>query len=714
MNNRRETRKNVQDTSPPMISVVIVNYNVRDYLAQALLSLRKALAKIPHEIYVVDNASVDGSVAYLRKHFPEVQLIVNRENVGFARANNQALRRVRGKFVVIINPDTVVQEDTFTTLLQFFDEHPDASAATCKIINPDGSFSVDCRHSIPTPSIAFWKVTGLSRLFPKSRIFGQYNLTYLDPDQIYTVPGISGSFMMIRKEVLDKVGLFDERFFMYCEDIDLCHRINQEGFKIFYVPTTRIIHYKGESTRKDNLDYVITFNKALYQFFQKYYAARSIFLFRWLITLGIFLRGVVIYLRNFLKNHFPLLLDVTLLNLMILIAFIIRMELKHGFRWTDFFHRYWVVNLIATVLFLGISFYLDIYPHRRFSMQSIFKANVVTFILLGFLTFFLKQFAFSRMVVLFAFVLSPVVMLTWRAVLRRYHRGDQSALGKDLFSKPTIIVGNGEDVKLVYQKLRARLDIDYEIVGWVSLDEFVPESMNEELRHLGTLQHLEQIIRFYNVRQVIFSAHSVSYEQILKTMSDVHNPLVEFKMVPSNLEVIIGKSHIERLDDYPLLDIDYSIGKRFNRFTKRMMDVSVALFLMLVFSPWVVFCELFCRKHRKKVEYHTSRGHTVAFWQFGNLSENNPANLWFKLLAVLRGKLSLVGFPLDQHIPAPSREHYWYKPGLTGLVQINRDKIYQPDDAEKYHLFYMKNQSLLLDLEILFKAIFRPRRDRKA
>jgi lipopolysaccharide/colanic/teichoic acid biosynthesis glycosyltransferase len=264
----------------------------------------------------------------------------------------------------------------------------------------------------------------------------------------------------------------------------------------------------------------------------------------------------------------------------------------------------------------------------------------------------------------------------------------------------------------VYRKLRARLDIDYEIVGWVSLDEFVPESMNEELRHLGTLQHLEQIIRFYNVRQVIFSAHSVSYEQILKTMSDVHNPLVEFKMVPSNLEVIIGKSHIERLDDYPLLDIDYSIGKRFNRFTKRLMDVSVALFLLVLFLPYAGICELFCRKHRKKVEYHTSRGQTVSFPQFSNLSKNNPANLWYKLLAVLRGKLSLVGFPLDQHTPAPSREHYWYKPGLTGLVQINRDKIYQPDDAEKYHLFYMKNQSLLLDLEILFKTIFRPREKR--
>ncbi len=183
----------------PRISVVIVNYNVKEYLAQALHSLQRALKDIPHEIFVVDNASVDGSVAYIRQHFPDVRLIESKENLGFAKANNLALQHVQGEYVVLINPDTVVQEDTFQKLLDFFEKTPDASAATCKIINPDGTFSVDCRHAIPTPMIAFWKVTGLSRLFPRSRIFGQYNLTYLDPNETYPVPAISGSFMMIKK-----------------------------------------------------------------------------------------------------------------------------------------------------------------------------------------------------------------------------------------------------------------------------------------------------------------------------------------------------------------------------------------------------------------------------------------------------------------------------------------------------------------------------------
>ncbi len=388
---------------PIKITVIIVNYNVKEYLAHSLFSIQRALKGIPSEIIVVDNNSVDGSISLLKSKFSEVILIENKENLGFGKANNQAIQLARGEFVVLINPDTVVQEDTFLKLLEFFDQHPPAGAVTCKIINPDGTFSIDCRHSIPTPSIALWKVLGLSKLFPRSRIFGQYNLTYLDENQTYQVPAISGSFMMIRRQVLDTVGLFDERFFMYCEDIDLCHRINESGYQIYYVPTTQIVHYKGESTKKDRLDYVVAFNKSLYLFFQKYYAPKSIFLFRWFIVLGILLRGGTIYVKNFLVNQFPIILDTVLLNIFILLSFIIRMGYDRGFFWEDFFNQFWVINVLATLIFWSIAFYLEIYPHRRFSVQSILKANVITFLLLAALTFFLKQFAFSRAVTIMTF-----------------------------------------------------------------------------------------------------------------------------------------------------------------------------------------------------------------------------------------------------------------------------------------------------------------------
>ena len=687
------------------ISVIIVNYNVKEYLAQLLLSLERALQTISHEIIIVDNHSIDGSVQFLKDKNFKVRIIENDENLGFGRANNQALKICKGKYVVLINPDTVVQEDTFSRMIDFFDNTPDASVATCKIIDPAGNFSVDCRHSIPTPSVALWKVLGLSKLFPKSRIFGQYNMTYLNSDQTYSIPAISGSFMMMKKEVLDQVGLFDEQFFMYCEDIDLCHRITQAGFKIYYFPETQIIHYKGESTKKDNLDYVKTFNKSLYQFFQKYYAPKSIFLFRWLVMIGILLRGAFIYVKSFLKNQFPLLLDILIFNLVILGAFIIRLNFGRGFFWEDFFDQYWVINLIATILFISISYYFEIYPNHRFSIQSIIKANVATFILLATLTFFLKQFAFSRMVVLISFLIAPLIMISWRIIIRRTYRGDKAPLGRDLFSKRTAVIGNGKDANELFTKLQTRKSIDYDLIGWISVKD---DSNNAtETKYLGAVKNLNDIVRIYHIQQLIFSAHSLSYAEILKTMTSTHRSRVEFKMVPSNLDVIIGKSLIEKLDDYPLVDIDYSIGKGFNRVVKRGIDILLSLPIVITLYPFVCLTFLFRQKRIEKISLYDQNFQAVPVSLSGVAGKKGIVFYWSMFFQVLSGRFTIVGAPIQSFNQTNENKTYLYKPGLTGLVQINKDKIVSLDDADKYHLYYLKNQSILLDFEIMLKAVWR-------
>jgi GT2 family glycosyltransferase/lipopolysaccharide/colanic/teichoic acid biosynthesis glycosyltransferase len=687
------------------ISVIIVNYNVKEYLAQLLLSLERALQTISHEIIIVDNHSIDGSVQFLKDKNFKVRIIENDENLGFGRANNQALKICKGKYVVLINPDTVVQENTFSRMIDFFDNTPDASVATCKIIDPAGNFSVDCRHSIPTPSVALWKVLGLSKLFPKSRIFGQYNMTYLNSDQTYSIPAISGSFMMMKKEVLDQVGLFDEQFFMYCEDIDLCHRITQAGFKIYYFPETQIIHYKGESTKKDNLDYVKTFNKSLYQFFQKYYAPKSIFLFRWLVMIGILLRGAFIYVKSFLKNQFPLLLDILIFNLVILGAFIIRLNFGRGFFWEDFFDQYWVINLIATILFISISYYFEIYPNHRFSIQSIIKANVATFILLATLTFFLKQFAFSRMVVLISFLIAPLIMISWRIIIRRTYRGDKAPLGRDLFSKRTAVIGNGKDANELFTKLQTRKSIDYDLIGWISVKD---DSNNAtETKYLGAVKNLNDIVRIYHIQQLIFSAHSLSYAEILKTMTSTHRSRVEFKMVPSNLDVIIGKSMIEKLDDYPLVDIDYSIGKGFNRVVKRGIDILLSLPIVITLYPFVCLTFLFRQKRIEKISLYDQNFQAVPVSLSGVAGKKGIVFYWSMFFQVLSGRFTIVGAPIQSFNQTNENKTYLYKPGLTGLVQINKDKIVSLDDADKYHLYYLKNQSILLDFEIMLKAVWR-------
>ncbi|MDX1741813.1 MAG: glycosyltransferase family 2 protein, partial [Rhodothermales bacterium] len=249
------------------VSVIIVNYNVREFLLQAVESIVRATDGLTVEIIIVDNNSVDGSVEALRRCYPDVRIIENRENVGFGAANNQAIRESTGRFLLILNPDTIVQEDTLDEMVAFMIDHPDAGAVGCRILNPDGTFARESRRAFPTPSVAFYRISGLSRLFPRSPRFGRYNLTHLPENEIAEVDALSGSCMMLRRAALcharsgssekprvpipqQPTRLFDEDFFMYGEDLDLCYRIQEDGWKIYYTPATRIIHYKGESTRK--------------------------------------------------------------------------------------------------------------------------------------------------------------------------------------------------------------------------------------------------------------------------------------------------------------------------------------------------------------------------------------------------------------------------------------------------------------------------------
>ena len=280
------------------ISVIIVSFNVRPFLVNALESIKRALNTISHEIIVIDNASADGSVQMLKERYPDVHLIDNKKNIGFAAANNQGLILAEGKYPVLINPDTLVQEDTFSSLLHFMETHPRAGAVTCKILNADGSFSVDSRHSIPSPMTAFWKQIGFSRLFPRSRRFARYNMTFLDENETQRIDAISGSFMFIRSKAAKEVGLLDEDYFMYCEDVDYCYRIGRADWEIYYIPVSCLIHYKGESTRKNDYRYALNFNRSLYLFYNKHFHIKYFPFFKGLILSGVFLRGLWIYIKN--------------------------------------------------------------------------------------------------------------------------------------------------------------------------------------------------------------------------------------------------------------------------------------------------------------------------------------------------------------------------------------------------------------------------------
>lgn len=279
--------------SPDMtrLSIIIVSYNVKYYLEQCLRSVERATTQMPVQIWVVDNASTDGTLDYLRPRFPHVHFIANQDNRGFSAANNQAIRLSTSQYVLLLNPDTIVGEDVLQGCMDFLDAHPQAGATGVRMLNADGSFAPESRRGVPTPFTSFCKMSGLCRLFPRSKVFGRYYMRYLDVEQPNEIDIISGAFIMIRRQALDEIGLLDERFFMYGEDVDLSYRLLQGGWQNWYLPLS-ILHYKGESTVKSSFRYVHIFYNAMLIFFNKHYGRRYRLL-GILIRMAVYVRALI-------------------------------------------------------------------------------------------------------------------------------------------------------------------------------------------------------------------------------------------------------------------------------------------------------------------------------------------------------------------------------------------------------------------------------------
>ena len=285
------------------LSVIIVSYNVKYHLEQCIRSVQKASEGMEVEIWVVDNASSDGSVEYLRPLFPDVHFISNTKNVGYSKANNQAIRESKGEYVLLLNPDTIVAEDTLKGCVDFLDSHPKVGATGVRMLNADGTFAPESRRGLPTPFTSFCKMSGLSTLFPKSKTLGRYYMKYLNEEEANPIDVISGAFNMLRCKALDEVGLLDENFFMYGEDIDLSYRLLLGGWQNYYLPYS-ILHYKGESTQKSSFRYVHVFYNAMLIFFNKHFGRKYV-LIGYLVRLAVVFRALLDMLIRVLDRILP-------------------------------------------------------------------------------------------------------------------------------------------------------------------------------------------------------------------------------------------------------------------------------------------------------------------------------------------------------------------------------------------------------------------------
>jgi GT2 family glycosyltransferase len=296
------TKKSAEAAVKPVVSVCIVTYQARDMLQDCLHSLAEN-TDLAYEVIVVDNGSQDGVDALLAAEFPDVRYSQNESNLGYTRPMNQALKQGCGHYLLQLNPDTLILPEALDRLVSFMDARPEIGVCGPKVLNRDMTLQKSCRRGEPTPLAVFSYFLGLSARFPKSKFLGQYQLNYIDEDETHSVAGVSGSCMLIRREVFDQIGFLDERFFAYQEDADFCRRARQAGWQVYYYPQAQIIHFGGQGgSRIEPYRSIFAWHKAYFQYYRKHLARDYFFLFNWFYYLAMLLKLFASLVVNYFKK----------------------------------------------------------------------------------------------------------------------------------------------------------------------------------------------------------------------------------------------------------------------------------------------------------------------------------------------------------------------------------------------------------------------------
>lgn len=682
------------------LSVIIVSYNVKTFLEPALASIEAALETIDSEIWVIDNASTDGSPAMVRKQYPRVRLLVNRENAGFAKANNQALRQCSGRKICLVNPDTLIREDTFRVCMECLDQHEQAGAVGCKIVNPDGSFQLSCRRGFPDPWSAFAKVTGLSRLFPRSRFFSGYHLTYYHPDTMTEVEGLSGSFMMLRRELLEDVGFLDERFFLYGEDLDWCRRIRQKGWKILYCPGTQIIHYKGRSAAAAPFDSLWYFYQAMRLFVDKHYHNRWT-VPRWLLDLGICFRAGLSFGGKWLYRWGALIADGILLQAGLILAIWIRF----GDLW--YWPHYLPINMVYTLVWLVSLFFMGVYTGRNGSAGSVVTAVFLGWLFNASITYFLPGIAFSRQVILLAGAADACMLGGWRWLKHRLIRRMKST-ATFRFVGPgkqrVLFIGWDDNAKQWLENARKREE-KMTVLGRITTGSSA-QTRDETVPILGPVNDLERIVSVHRVQRLIMAPRAVSGFWLHFILGLAHRLHVPVRMIPSRNERWVGRPAPDSHPDAPLRILDTRFSSELHVAAKRGMDILIALFMLpaVLLRMSAVPLSRNCCLCQKAIA--DGFGHCIGIRSIKR--KDNGTVRWSRapwVLAILKGELSWVGSPVEPCSKAvPGRG---YKPGWTGINQQRNNERPSSSDQEKNDWHYLQNHSILLDMQLLTRCIIR-------
>jgi len=554
------------------LSVIIVNYNVKYFLEQCLCSVEKACKNIAAEIIVVDNNSTDGSMDFLPQRFPAVNFIWNAVNVGFAKANNQALATAQGEYILFLNPDTIVPEDCFENCIRFFQSHQQVGALGVRMIDGSGKFLKESKRAFPSPLTSLYKLTGLTKLFPRSKSFGKYHLGHLSENENHEVDVLAGAYMMMPAKLLNDIGSFDETFFMYGEDVDLSYRVQKAGYKNYYFAESTIIHFKGESTKKGSLNYVRLFYSAMSLFVKKHYSGSRAGVFNFLIQTGILLRAALSVIAKFLQRIGLPLLDAAVIFMSFwcikyLWSTFIRKEVNYSPNMLV------IAFPVFTIMFLVASYYSGLYD-RGYKQSQLNRSTITAgLILLSCYALLPESLRFSRGILVFGIIMAFIVMSVLRWLFMQW--SILSRVDDEDGYRQTIIVANEKDF-ITVTEIMQKAGMTERVLGRVD------NNLTSSSKALGSIHQINHLLKMYPVKEIIFCEDGLSFKEII-TLAQQLPEGVRNKFHASGSSSIMGSDSKDMSGKYVTANIKYTIGMPVNRRNKNLLDVVVAVVFLLSF-----------------------------------------------------------------------------------------------------------------------------------
>ena len=555
------------------LSIIIVNYNVKHFLEQCLYSVLKAAKNIDTvELFVVDNNSSDYSMQYLKPVFPTVTFIENKENLGFSKANNVALKQCKGDYVLFINPDTIVTEDCFTTCIDFFKCHADCASLGVKMLDGTGKFLPESKRSFPLPLTSFYKLVGLAYLFPKSKLFNQYALGFLDENTHHQVDVLAGAFLMVKKEVLDKVGSFDETFFMYGEDVDLSYRLLHNGLKNYYLGELPIIHFKGESTKRGSLNYVKMFYNAMSIFVSKHYGGSKAKVFALVIKCAIWLRAFLSVSKRLFSNLFMPVFDLVILNLTIFftergwIHFV-----RHGASFNNFFVSY--AAPFFSVTFILVAWINGIYDNLYKPSKAITALTLATLVEMAIYSLLPDDIRFSRGVFLLAGVFSTIIILVSRNLFIKMKWIDVTTENDRM--QQTIIIGSEQEYNSV-MSIYEKAGLSDRVLGRIGVDE------TDKHTAIGYLPQLGLLLSTMDIKEVVFCEGELSYSRIINLIQSSKHT-INFRFHAAGSHSIVGSDNKTTAGESLSADGYFHLFQPYYRRTKRLVDTFISFIILITF-----------------------------------------------------------------------------------------------------------------------------------